>query len=98
MPAAPTAHQTRNGLFRLMTEKPLLDGKWQVSINGTQLVQTAFVERPIPHPHEGFLGQPTQYATFAVPRSLVRDGVNEIEVTRTEGSPAKLIHMDLVLP
>ncbi len=96
--AAPSDAQSHGAWLRLMAEKPIDDGSWDMSLNATPLDLTNFIEKPILHPHEGYLGQPNQYACFTVPRSLVRRGANEIEVTRPEGSSAKLINVDLVLP
>ena len=95
---APTQFQTRDGIVRLMAEQNMADRAWEVTINGTRLTPTPFVRKPIDHPYEGYLGEPDQYACFACPKAVVREGTNALQVTLTAGKPAKLIYLDLVLP
>ncbi len=95
---APTEHQHRDGVLRLMTAEPADPAAWQVSLNGVALKPTAFVRKPIEHPYEGYLGEPEQYACFACPRSAVRSGTNEILVGLTQSEPRLLIYIDVVLP
>ena len=95
---APTEHQARDGLLRLMADSPMTGRRWQVEINGVTLDPTGFVRKPIDHPYEGYLGEAEQYACFQCPRSAVRAGPNQIHVALTQGEPVKLIYIDLVLP
>ena len=95
---APTEHQTKDAVFRLMTEEDSSKCRWEVRINGTQLSPRDFVRKPIEHPYEGGLGDPKQYACFACPRDVVKGGANEIAVTLTGGPAVVVQYLDLVLP
>ncbi len=95
---APTRHQRRDGLLRLMTETDCRRCRWSVRINGAALEPAAFVRKPLPHPYEAGLGEPNQYACFRCPRSCVRDGDNAIEVRLNSGPTVVLQYLDLVLP
>jgi len=95
---APTEHQRRDGLLRLMAEDPMEEGGWRAAINGVRLASSPPVRKPIDHPYEGYLGVPEQYACFACPRPIIQQGTIKISVTRTQGDPVKLIYLDLVLP
>ena len=95
---APTEHQTKQGLFRLMTTGDSSACQWTVKLNDTRLSPTEFVRKPLEHPYEAGLGQPSQYACFACPRALVADGPNRITITLDEGDGATVQYIDLVLP
>ena len=95
---APTEHQAKDGLLRLMTLEDSGTSQWTVALNGAELAATAFVRKPLDHPYEGGLGQASQYACFACPRSLVVDGSNRIAVTLSEGGQVTLNYLDVTLP
>jgi len=95
---APTEHQAKDGLVRLMKEKPSGGCGWEVTLNGRALAPVAFVRKPLPHPYKAALGQPEQYACFACPRGLVRDGANELAVRLATGAKARLTYIELTLP
>lgn len=95
---APTEHQRRGGLLRLMATQKMQRCVWQVECNGIAMPPAAFVRKPIDHPYEAILGAPEQYATFHCPRSAVRPGPNIISVKLLQGEPAELTNLDVVLP
>jgi len=95
---APTEHQECDGLLRLRTTDDSSGCRWTVKVNGSPLVPTAFVRKPLDHPYEAGLGEPSQYACFTCPRAAVRDGVNRIAITCEEGPPVTLEYVDVVLP
>jgi hypothetical protein len=94
---APTEHQTRDGLLRLMSDEAIVPRRWQVEFNGIRLAATDFVRKPIDHPYEGHLGEPEHYACYICPRSAVRAGANEVHVMLDGSGPGKLIYLDVVL-
>jgi hypothetical protein len=96
--AAPTAHQRRDGLLRLRTEKPVKGASWTATLNGVPLAPAPFVRKPIDHPYEAYLGTEADHACFACPRSAVRAGENRVALTLSAPSPALLIWLDLTLP
>jgi hypothetical protein len=95
---APTEHQTRDGIFRLMVKPDAAAHHWTVSVNGTPLTAIDFVRKPIADPYEAGLGEPKQYACFACPRSILRDGLNQIGVVLVAGQSATIQYLDLTLP
>ena len=95
---APTEHHAKDGLLRLMTLEESTKCTLTVKMNGAALEPAVFVRKPLDHPYEAALGQPNQYACFACPRSLAKDGRNELAITLADGSPVTLSYLDLTLP
>jgi len=95
---APTEHQRKDGLLRLMTAQDASGCTWTVRMNGTELKPTGFVRKPIDHPYEACLGEPNQYACFTCPRATVKDGPNQLAVTLDDGAAVTVHYIDLVLP
>ncbi|MBN1343721.1 MAG: alpha-galactosidase [Phycisphaerae bacterium] len=94
---APTDAQRQDGLMRLMTQEDSSGRGWKVVLNGAELKPTAFTAKPLDHPYEGGLGQPNQYACFVCPRAIVKNGPNQLAITMTEGKPATVTYIDLIL-
>jgi len=95
---APTQHQAKDGLLRLMTREDRAAAEWFVAMNGTELKPVPFVAKPLPHPYDANLNIAGHYACFALPRSTVRDGLNHLALMRRGGSPVVLQYLDVVLP
>ncbi|MCP4788546.1 MAG: hypothetical protein GY878_34005 [Fuerstiella sp.] len=95
---APTEHQSRDGIFRLMTAEDASQSQWMVKINGTTLEPIAFSEKPLAHSYESGMGEPREYVCFSCPRALVRDGTNRIALILENGRPVTVKYWDLVLP
>ena len=95
---APTEHQDKDGIFRLMTKEDCTKRRWMVKVNGATLEPTAYAHKPIDHPYESGMGDPSNYACFKCPRELVKDGVNKVVLILEDGGPATVQYMDLVLP
>ncbi|MHB8902684.1 MAG: LamG-like jellyroll fold domain-containing protein [Thermoguttaceae bacterium] len=95
---APTRHQKADGIFRLMAADDTSGSRWMVKVNGTTLTQCDYVGKPLVHPYESGLGEPSDYACFTCPRRLVHDGINKIALILEDGGPATVRYLDLVLP
>ena len=95
---APSEHQSRDGIFRLMTAEDTSKCRWMVKINGTTLEPTDYREKPLAHPYESGMGEACEYACFTCPRALVRDGINKIALILENGRPVTVRYCDLVLP
>lgn len=87
-----------DGPLRLMAEDDCRGTQWTVAVNGTALQPAAFVRKPLEHPYEAGLGDPSQYACFSCPRRAVRDGLNEVSVTLVGGADVSIQYVDIVLP
>lgn len=95
---APTEHQRRDGLLRVMTGEDASACRWTAAVNGTRLDATDFVAKPLDHPYDDGFRDPKHYACFTCPRALIQDGPNKIAVSLIEGGPATLVYLDVVLP
>ena len=95
---APTERQERDGLLRLMAETDCRGTRWTVAVNGSVLQPTGSVRKPLEHPYEAGLGDPSQYACFICPRKAVRDGLNRVSVTLVTDADVSVQYMDVVLP
>lgn len=87
-----------DGIVRLMTTGASGGCEWKAKLNGAELTQTESVLKPLDHPYDGGLGHPDQYACFKCPRSLVKKGDNQIEITLVRGEEATICYVDLALP
>lgn len=96
--AAPGEGRASDGLLRLMVSDAKPGRQWRVTLNGAPLAPAPFVAKPLDHPYDGTVGAPDQYACFALPRSAVRAGKNEIEIRLEKGPGANVQYLDLALP
>ncbi len=94
----PNEQRTRDGLVRVLAAAALPDKSLQVTINGEALEPADFVRKPLPHPYEAMLGDAEQFACLKLPRRLVRDGYNDLQINNTSPKTVKLLNIDLVLP
>ena len=95
---APTEHQRREGIFRLMTKEDSSSRQWMVKVNGATLPHRDFIRKPLDHPYDAGLGAPENYVCFTCPPALVRDGLNRVAIVLENGKPATVQYLDLVLP
>ena len=88
--------QSHEGILRLKASTESLSrARIKVCLNGTELQPRAYVHKPLPHPYERGLGQPSEYACFVIPPRYKRDvreyfyspppklvdGINKVAVT-----------------
>lgn len=92
------AGSTKEGTLRLMASKAAPDRQWRVLFNGVALTAVAFVPKPLDNPYDASVGEPDQYACFALPRKLVCHGENVIDVHLDRGPVTKVEYLDFVLP
>jgi len=108
--APPAGGWTKGGRFRIQAEAALGDsrpstmlgaalslskGRWRATLNGQELAPTDDVSEPYPNPYPPMLGRPEELRAWLVPANLLRDGLNQIEVTLQSGDPAQLAFLDL---
>lgn len=94
---APGDDRIKGGVLRLMVSAAKPGRKWRAAFNGTVLSAIGFVARPLDDPYGATVGEPDQYACFALPRAVVRDGRNEIELHLEEGPAANIQYIDFAL-
>ena len=80
-----------DGILRIQAAQPLGATTWQARFNGTTLTSSTDVSEPSPTPYPNLLGTPEQHRAWTVPRDLLRDGKNLVEVTMASGQPSKKI-------
>jgi hypothetical protein len=95
---APTQHQQRDGVLRLMTRESIGKAVWEVAVNDTPLQPTELVLKPLEHSYDAHVCEPDQWACFRCPRSCVKPGSNVISVTLKSGDKSIVQYFDLVLP
>lgn len=94
---APAGDRIRDGVLRLMVSQAKPGRQWRIVFNGTVLAPIGFVAKPLDNPYDGTVGEPDQYACFALPRAAARDGKNTIEVILEKGPTASVQYLDFVL-
>ena len=88
----------QDGLLRLMMREDAGACDWSVSMNGTRLEPTLFIRDPLPGDYPHARGTENQYACFACPVAILRDGNNHLRITQTAGPEVTMRYLDLVLP
>lgn len=96
--ARPRTGGTGDGTLRLMASRPDEGRAWRVLFNDSPLALVPFIEKPLDHPYDAGIGEPGQYACFALPRALVRAGDNRIDIQLQSGAATEIQHIDFVLP
>lgn len=95
---APTDHQQRDGVLRLVAREPLTNQEWIVVLNDKTLERAELVVKPLASPYRAGVFQGDQIACFRCPRSAVKAGHNTLIVTLKNGTKSVLNYLDLVLP
>ena len=95
--APPAGGWTRGGRLRIQTELPVVRGEFRTRLNGTELKATADVSEPYPDPYPPMLGQGDDQRAWLVPASLLRDGINRIEIASDCEKTVRLAFIDLAV-
>lgn len=93
--APPTGGWKKEGKLRIEARAPLGDSKWTARINGMELPVSENVSDVYADPYnKGH--DPATYRAFKVDPKILRDGINDIELSMASGSaPASLYYLDL---
>jgi len=88
-----------DGRLRIQGDASLQPSGFTASINGRVLKPNDDVSEPYPNPYvrAGALGRPDELRAWTVPRRLLADGPNRIELTLTDGPPVRIIFIDLAI-
>ena len=95
---APTDRHRYDGVLRLRSNEAIDDREIEVRFNDAILKRTAYVEKPLPHPYDAWLGRAEEHQCFAFPASTVIHGTNRLEVTVKKGKRIRLVYLDATLP
>jgi len=85
------------GRLRIQARTRLLGQPWRASLNGVPLAPTADVSEPYASPYVVGLGKPEEYLAWTVPASVLKAGVNEIELALLDGRPVHVTFLDLAI-
>ena len=96
--APPSGGWAKPGRLRIQASEDLGNSRWTCSFNGQQLTETPDRSEPYANPYPALLGGPKNHRAWLVPPGLPRDGANQIELSLQEGSPGKIVFLDLAMP
>ena len=96
--AAPTGGWMQAGKLRIQSEGDMGDAVFTAKINGTTLAETTDMSEPYPSPYTQMLGVSETLKGWTVPTAFVQNGINNIEITATNGSSiTKIVFVDLAI-
>lgn len=95
--APPTGGWTKDGRLRVQSLAPITPRTLGVSFNGTPLQATTDVSEPYPSPYQDGLGNEQTLRAWIVPKELLKDGMNRIEISSDQGTPLELTFIDLAI-
>ena len=95
--APPINGWSTDARLRLQTEDALNGQSLTVAFNGTVLTAAEDIREPYPSPYTPLLGDETTLRGWTVPRQLLREGPNAIDVTLEAGENIRLLVADLAV-
>jgi hypothetical protein len=93
--APPLGGWQADARLRVQSQTPVGDRQLAVRFNGARLAPTSDVSEPYPNPYPDGLGTPATLRAWTVPRALLTDGPNTIEITLAHGDPLVLSFVDV---
>jgi hypothetical protein len=93
--AAPEGGWRKEGRLRLQTLAPMSGKDWAIKFNGVSLAPTDDIREPFPNPDPPLLGTAETLSAWIVPRTIPRNGTNEVTVELTAGQPNDVVFIDL---
>ena len=96
--APPEEGWQKGGRLRIQAEGDLGDSTWSAKLNGVALDGTGDRSEPYENPYPQLMGEPGEHRAWLVPTEVLKDGVNEIEVSLVEGiEQARISFLDMAL-
>ena len=96
--APPIGGWKNDGRMRIQAETSLGDSVWTARLNGAFLEETADRSEPYASPYRPMLGSAEQHRAWIVPATLLKDGVNTIDIQMQQGEgDVKLVFFDLAI-
>lgn len=96
--APPAGGWQRDGKFRIQSDESLESSRWSVRLNGLILKSTEDTGEPYESPYPHLLGEPDQHRAWIVPKKILKNGINKIEVRMDAGQKAKnIVFIDLAV-
>lgn len=92
---APEGGYTQDGKFRIQGQTSLGDGVYTAKINGVELVATNDTSEPYESPYPQMLAKSEEVRAWIVPKDILKDGHNTIEVTQVSGNTVTFDYVDI---
>jgi hypothetical protein len=80
--APPAGGWTQDGKLRIQSDESLSNSSWTAKVNGITLSSTSDVSEPYPNPYSPLLGLPEDHRAWVVPKNILNDGINQIQIKR----------------
>lgn len=95
--APPTGGWTQDARMRFQADKAWDGQKLIVRFNNVNLITIPDISEPYPIPYKSGIGLPEQYRAYRIPKDILTDGINLLEVRFAEGAPLNLIYIDIAV-
>jgi hypothetical protein len=86
-----------DGTLRIQDEQGFADSQWTAKANGVELEPAPDLSEPYDNPYSPLLGDASAHRGWIVPRKVLKDGVNDFEVTMNSGKRARINFVDLAI-
>lgn len=93
--APPRGGWTTDGRLRIQMEPAFGNARCMVFFNGKPLERTDDVSEPYPTKLDEGLGNADSLRAWIVPKSLLKDGVNQVRIKFPEGCEGEMIFLDI---
>ena len=95
--AAPEGGWTTDGRLRIQGKTSLGTNVYTASINGVTLKATDDVSEPYENQYTQMLGTPEELRAWIVPKNILKEGINQIQITQNSGEQVVLDYLDLAI-
>lgn len=93
--APPTGGWKTDGRLRIQSLQSVEQRQLVVRFNDQELTSTNDISEPYPQPYTDGLGRPESLRAWTVPKELLRNGLNHIHLSFSQGSPLEITFVDL---
>ncbi len=95
--APPVDGWEAGGRLRVQFLTPYNGSKWKLRFNNTELEPTGDISEPYPSPYKDGLGDSQTLLAWKLPAEIIKNGINKIELAAIEGTPPRLISIDIAV-
>ncbi len=95
--APPAGGWTADATLRIQSDNLMNNSKWVASFNGVGLKAAEDLAEPYPSPYTPLLGTKEIMRGWTIPNGLLRDGINQLELTMQAGSHVNVVYLDIAV-
>ena len=95
--APPREAKSENGRLRIHAEEPFGEAELIVTMNGVELSPTDDLSAYYGNPSDGMISDPPRRRAWTCPVGILRDGLNDVEVTLSSGAAIRPTFVDLAI-